>query len=443
MTVIVLGLAPLFGCASRDEPVPLLSDSTRAELLALRRDHDYFRLRDRLERLGEPGGPWALLLQAVVATAFDRPARADSILALLDAGKAAVPDSVTFEAMGLRFRSDMRLFRYAEALADARQLMASPLSDSVSRADLRNLMRIWRALRETPPQTIESRRGATLRPKGGAVPIRIDSTERRYFFDSGANLSVLMRSQAEELGLQILPAGVEMGTATDLKVRADVAVADRVEVGGTVLRHVVFLVAPDSALTFPNGFRIPGIIGFPILSGLGALAYERDGTMRIPAEPEPTAGGTMALDSYTFFVPVTVHGDTLACQLDTGAGHTVFYNPYYRTHRRWIDSLGRPDTIKTGGVGGIRHLPVVRLPETRLTVAGTPVTLDSLDVYTRPIRTSTDDRVLCNLGRDALSGFEEYVLDFTHMALVLGSRIGRDDQEPEGRSVPRRRARAH
>jgi len=275
-----------------------------------------------------------------------------------------------------------------------------------------------RAVRDVPPQSVEERRGATLQPgERGGVAVSIDSTPRRYAFDSGANFSVLVRSEAEGLGLEIRPVGLEVGSSTDLQVRADVAVADRVEVGGATLRHVVFLVLPDSALTFP-GLRITGLLGFPVQRALGALAYHADGTITVPASFGSEAAGTLAFHQYTPFVSVTFRSDTLACQLDTGSGTTVLFEPYYRAHRAWIDSVGRADTVKVGGSGGIRRLPVVVLPRVTLGVAGAPVELGSLDVRTS-LPSWQDPHLMCLLGRDALHGFQEYVIDYQDMALEL------------------------
>lgn len=56
-----------------------------------------------------------------------------------------------------------------------------------------------------------------------------------------------------------------MGTSTGSRVTADVAVAPRVRLGQVELANVVFLVLPDEALTFGPTFRIPGLIGFPVI----------------------------------------------------------------------------------------------------------------------------------------------------------------------------------
>jgi len=409
-----------------------LPDSVRTRLVALRDRHDYFELRDRLAEREAADGPWAVLLRAEVASAFGREAASDSVLGLLDRRAwrgRPVPDTVRFEAALLRYRNDMRLYRFGDALADVRTLAASPLADSATLTDrgIASDLPFVSALRDVPPQSVEARHGAVLHPEDGAIPVTIDGTPKRYVFDSGADFSVLMESEARELGLEIRPTGGTVGSSTDLRVESAVAVADRVEVGGATLRHVVFLVLPDSALTFP-GQRIPGLLGFPVLRALGSVGFGRDGTVRVLAEPPSAPGGTMALDEYALYAPVVLGGDTLACHLDTGSGTTVLLEPYYRQRRDRIDAAGRRDTATMGGAGGIRRLPVVRLPVGWLEVAGARARLDTVKVYTRLLRPGSRDE--CLLGRDVLGQFGEYVLDFRDMALVLR------DGEPGGGAGP-------
>ncbi len=411
--------APSHPASSRPASSPL-PDSVRAELLDLRRRHDFFRLRDRIADLAEPAGPWGLLLRAEVVSAFGDEAASDSLLDRLAARYGSHPDSVTFTALGLRYRNDVRLYHFADALSDADALRASPLSDSATLSELgiRSDLPFLRALRDAPAQTVEVRADTVLPLWNDEVPVTIDGEYRHYAFDSGANFSALIRSEARKLGLEIQPTGGKIGSSTDLDVAADVAVANRVEVGGTILRHVVFLVLPDSALTFPGGIQIRGLLGFPVLRALGAVGFRRDGTLRVGPRRVAAHPYTMALEEYTLFAPVVVAGDTVSCHLDTGSGTTDFYQSFYRTHRRWVDSAGTPDSVETGGAGGMRRFRVVRVPNATLLVAGRHVRLKRLNVYTSPVRPRSRDA--CLLGRDALGQFDEYVLDFEHMALELG-----------------------
>lgn len=416
--LVLAGLLATSECARPSKASFALPDSTRAALLTYERSHDYFRLRDHLNDLGQVNDAWGLFFRAVVANGFGHEAESDSILDRLTRQQRTVPDSLQLRAAQLRYQNDIRIYRYADALSDAKAVMALPLADSATRTDMANEARLFEALRDVPPQTVETREGGDLHPdKHGRVIVTVDSTQRRYAFDSGANLSVLMRSEAERLGLEIRPVGVVVGGASNLQVQADVAVASRVEVGGATLRHVVFLVLPDSALTFP-GLRITGLLGFPVQRALGAMAYQKDGTLRVLADTNPRVRSTLALHKYTPFISVTVHADTLSCQLDTGSGNTVLYEPFYQSHRAWIDSIGQPDTLTEGGVGGTRRLPVVTLPATTLSIAGVPVSLDDIEVRTT-LPSWQDKHLMCLIGRDALTEFREYVIDYHNMVLEL------------------------
>ncbi|PWG74236.1 hypothetical protein DF186_18940, partial [Enterococcus hirae] len=82
-----------------------------------------------------------------------------------------------------------------------------------------------------------------------------------------------MRSEASRAGLSIREVGLQVATSTGKVVTADVAVADRLRVGGAEFRHVVFLVFPDELLTFPDGTRISGLIGLPMIEALGEIRF--------------------------------------------------------------------------------------------------------------------------------------------------------------------------
>ena len=138
------------------------------------------------------------------------------------------------------------------------------------------------------------------------MPLEIGDREVRLGIDTGANLSVLARSEAERLGLSIRPVGLQVGTSTGLSVEADVAVADRARLGTADYRHVVFLVFPDRLLSFPDGTRIPGLVGFPMLEALGEVRFWADNTLEIPRRAPKRKGFNLAFDEQEPLVLATV-----------------------------------------------------------------------------------------------------------------------------------------
>ncbi|HVB38939.1 MAG TPA: hypothetical protein VND92_10395, partial [Vicinamibacterales bacterium] len=59
-----------------------------------------------------------------------------------------------------------------------------------------------------------------------------------------------------------------------------------------------------------------------------------------------------------------------------------------------------------------------------ITLAGRPVVLDPLDVYTQSITEPRDNTAYCNLGRNTLAKFDFYAFNFRSMSLVLGQQGG-------------------
>ncbi len=252
------------------------------------------------------------------------------------------------------------------------------------------------------------------------MPVTIGNAKRCYILDSGANFSVLMRSEAEALGLTIVKAGFEVGTSTDVKVTADLTVAPHLTIGSIEYDHVIFLVFPDRLLSFPGGVRIPGILGFPVLEAMGEVRYIGDNDIEIPKTPPPRPPHTLALDQLKLLTPIEYGGRTMVCRVDTGADRTVFYEPFFRAFGAMVTKLGTPHTTRTGGVGGIREIPGFRLPSLRITLGGRPVSLAPVDVYTKSITDARDNTAYCNLGRNAFAKFDSYAFNFRSMSLVLG-----------------------
>ena len=150
---------------------------------------------------------------------------------------------------------------------------------------------------------------------------------------------------------------------------ADLTVAPRVQIGQIAYTNVVFLVLPDSTLTFSNGFRIPRIMGFPLIEGMGEVHFRRDGSLQIPATPSRSGPRNLAMEELRPLVQVTYDGERLACLLDSGAGESQLAAPYDFTHRARVDRAGARDSIKLGGAGGVtreRVLPIYRLSRSHL-----------------------------------------------------------------------------
>jgi predicted aspartyl protease len=414
--MIVASMALLAGCATA------LPEESLSELRALRDQRDYFTLRERLDELPESEAPGILYLRASVQHAFNQLEESNATLGpLLEA--SGLDETLRFESRALAIKNYARQYRYRAAYEISNLVLASsvPKEHVKDADDMRNVARLLKALADVTPQSAEVRGPSTLRlDPSRHVPVRIGDAERSYTFDTGANFSVLMRSEATALGLSIRPAGVEVGTSTDVKILADVAVADRVEIGTVEYRHVVFLVLSDEHLSFPGGFRIPGIIGFPVIEAMGAVTFRSDGSLRISGRGAASGPRNLALEELVPITRVRYGEASLICRLDSGASVTEFYEPFYARYRSTIEKLGTEANHRTGGAGGVREIPAYVLPEVEIEVGGGRVTLKDRPVYTRAIVDDKDNYLFCNVGLDVLGQFPEYTIDFETMSFVLG-----------------------
>ncbi len=291
--------------------------------------------------------------------------------------------------------------------------------DSYELTDITNTARLLNALADVPPQKTTVREKTVIQMERGLVPVQIGDSSRRLAFDTGANFSVVMYSEAEALGLYIKKVGLDVRTATDMKVQADVTVVEQLTIGNVDLRNVVFLVFPDEFLTFPGGYKIPGVIGFPVISAMGEVRFQKRGILEIPKTPPSRPERNLALDDLELLVRVQYKADKLVCRLDTGAGKTVFYESFYQRYRSSIVPLDNLVMIKSGGVGGIREISAYQLPEAKLILGDKIVMLKEVNVYTKAITEDDENYLFGNIGRNLLNQFDEYIINFRSMSLLL------------------------
>lgn len=417
--LLALALVVVASCA-RQTATPPAARLTLDEVSRLRRTRDYFTLRDRLALTGDTTSTAGLYARGIVEHAMNRPAESNAMLARLRRAPG-VSDSLLADAWELTMANDLRLGAYAHGAAVADSLLAGRwVLDSLRELDARNTQRIFHALVGVPATTMVATGASHVVLENGDLPVVVNDSARAYAFDTGANLSVLVRSEATALGLRVIPAGLDVGSSTSKRVTADLAVADRVRIGAMEFHDVVFLVMDDALLTFPGGFRIRGIIGFPVIELMGEIRLGGRRTLSVPAAIPVRTQGNLLLDELTLLTPAEWEGRALRCRLDTGAGSTEIYEPVYRRYRAAIDSSTTSAQRKVGGAGGVQVLPVRVVPNAKLEVAGTVATVKTLDVVTQSlVRDEKENYLDCNLGHDVFDQFAEMIVNFRDMAVVL------------------------
>jgi predicted aspartyl protease len=320
-----------------------------------------------------------------------------------------------------------KTFQYAAAAntyANLAQNFAPYMSaDQVQKA--RREAKRWNLLRTAPAQSSTVNRPFTVettRDRLGLVEtsVLVAGQPTSMILDTGANLSVISRSTAQRLGLNLLPgqSTMEGMAGNEMLVRA--AVVPELQIASATFRNVAVIVAEDTDLfVTPMQYALPGSLGFPILSALGRITFFSDG--RFGVDSRDTASqpvrGNLFLQRLTPVVSAGIRGKEELFTIDTGATGSLLSARYYKDHAHDFDSE-IVDEVGLTGAGGTRSIPAYFASQLTLSLGGACVHLDEVPVLIES-RGTSDNYFYGNLGQDALRLFPSYTFDFRQMNFTV------------------------
>jgi predicted aspartyl protease len=383
---------------------------------------EYFRLDKDLkffkENLAEGE---KLYYQCFVDNAFNRnEACITDIDKMFKITSLILPDSTKAALLLLESDSYFKLFQYARAAhIDSIVLSkyASWLENSVL-SDTKNNFLISKALQDIPPQETNIYHGTTLKWKYDRmglinIPVKINNQTINSVFDTKANFSCITQTYANKIGIKILDAFIEEGSAiTGIRFKNGLGVADSLYIGDIVLKNVVFLVMPDEKLQF-GSFSIHAIIGYPVIEQLIEIQFYKDGRMIVPANVSENNLHNLVLDGLNPVLSLKTGNDTLCFHLDLGAQQTRLYATYFERYKEAIIKEGKKTTTKIGGAGGSIRKDIYLIPELNFFVDNKDVRLRKVNIFTQKL--SPQERLYGILGEDFIRNFDEFVLNFRYM----------------------------
>lgn len=325
-------------------------------------------------------------------------------------------------ARGALAMVQLRQGRYAEAVATLDGALATFDGPNDVRLGLAQTRGVAVALSGAEPQARTAFAAGSVnfeRDMAGLprVPLTINGQAREYVFDTGANFSVVTESQASELGLRMLGASAGIGSVTQDTTAAHLAVADTLTLGNLTFENVAFLVVPDSSLSFAGGvYRIPGILGFPVISQMERISVSGD-TLAWAESQGPVIERDLFVDGLTPRVYGHV-GDGPAVQfaLDSGANRTGL-RPVVLVEQPALAEGSRERTERVGSAGGVAEVEATQIPRVSLRFDGVVVELENVSVAEEA---AGGDDIHGRLGQDVLR--RGFVMDFPagDFALMTG-----------------------
>ncbi|MGH9740591.1 MAG: pepsin/retropepsin-like aspartic protease family protein [Candidatus Acidiferrales bacterium] len=425
-------LAPSAGSASRqyNDPAAHRRPHARhrahtADPLNLLSHNQYLKLEKALKTEPNIPSPERIFFAGVLANRKNQITQSIGLLKPLISNSAW---NLTQEEqeLGLRALADdyAKTFRYGDA-ADTLSTLLYRLGGSLDkskRQDIEGDLRTYELLRHTPPETVSFSGPfdiASTRNKIGLVeiPVSVNGHAEPWALDTGANLSLLIRSRAEPLGLRLSPGTLSVEIFDGRTAPCPVSVIPRLTIGPATIRNVVVVVMDDKDYYVPQiHFQIEALLGYPVLSALGRITFYSDGRIRVDARSRPKAsvGSPMFMEQLT---PVVAADDGMTARLftlDTGAANTFLTAKYLSAHHAEF-AAAKKSTVQMAAHP--HPLPAFYAEHVTLTIGGVVVHLKSIPVLAVP-QGNGEDHFYGNLGQDVLKQFRSYTIDFRSMRFV-------------------------
>lgn len=260
---------------------------------------------------------------------------------------------------------------------------------------------------------------------------RINGKESTLVFDTGAGTNIISSNQARDYGLRLLDATVSMfGVGTQ---QGRYAIADTLRIGDMAWSNVPFLIIEiqtGRADADSVGALLPPVIGLPVMYRMQEIQLDFEHRQFIiPAAPSPCLpNGSNLLRTELEGLRLTTtneHGTPLYFQLDTGGYNTNLFPKWYEQHKAEVQAMGKPDSLRVAGVGGVRITQSYCLPQKEFRLGNGTAVLDSVMVDTGIDLHTGEQKRLHHLegnedgiiGLDLLERFKKVVLNLKEMYL--------------------------
>jgi len=323
-------------------------------------------------------------------------------------------DAFVVEGWSLLCSASYHSGNYRQAIADCEAAtVADPASD-----DRNTLALVQRFVNEPPP----ARLGGSARLGFDAehrIPVRAGRFDGTAIADTGAQITVMMQSVAEQAGVRDLGPTGQISTTTSA-VSGSIGILPGLRLGEAKLTNIPVLVLPDAQLTFENGsFKLPLVLGLYPLALFGRIAWLDHGKILVLGEDAPALSND-AVPAYWhplgIGIPLDGPGGRMPAHFDTGSDTTYLFEQGLALVSGDERAAITQATRKLGGVGGITQESVRKLPIATLAIAGQPLVLHDVVVAAAP-RTGEAARI----GEDLFTKFGVCVLDFQAMKFSLNA----------------------
>ncbi len=218
----------------------------------------------------------------------------------------------------------------------------------------------------------------------------INGIDADITFDTGAGANVISPEMA--LKYNLTPLEGTMQTVAGVGQRDGyVAIARQLKLGDITVGDVPFVVVSlssdnEEADRYIDCFNI--VVGSELMLRLKDVTIDFDRhTLLIPADAPERSDATPNIcfsSGMNLLTRGTILNTPALMCIDSGdASFGTLGAGLYATHKTYIETAGRPDTIRGAGLGGVTITPAYHLPDLPVTIGGTTVKPSGLVANTR------------------------------------------------------------
>ena len=370
-----------------------------------------------------------MIYQALLMNAFYQPESSNNLIKKVLSGQIAkYGKAVQYHLYRALYDNYAQLCNYRKAYQSS-LILSTKFRSFMDSGDVEGLQeetKIYHALQDVKPQSLFKSSTSFIRITHDLaglinIPLQTGGASGSFIFDTGANISTITETYAQKLNLTILPrATVNVaGSFNGISTLAQLGIAKVLKIGQVSVRNVVFLVFPDSTLTFAGGaYKINGIIGFPVIRALEEIILTKD-TLTIPATPETAQGRhNLASDGLTPLIYLNYSGTCLPFTFDSGAQSSLFNINFYNRFKDRIDKDAKSDSLRLGGAGGSKDIKTITAAKVCLNLGSSIYCFPSAQISLDTI-TGNDKFYYGNIGLDLVSQFSEVTFNFPRATITL------------------------
>ena len=440
------GAQPHTGTSGR-----LDSEAYMQNLLA---DHQYLRMQ---AQLGDLQSDQAQFFRGILANRTNQLEQSVQLLEPLVDRVMASGDKTREKLLRMTLAEDyLRLDDWAKA-GQAFRALDDRLHDALSSGEQDEIempLKMLPLVKGNPPITADPcgpfRIQVSNNPLGLIdVPVLIDSGSHHWMLDPTSQFNLISRSIAQDAGLEISRDSATIRTLTGRPIQLHGTVIPQVTIGGRLTLHnVTAFVFDDGDYSFKSaGYRVEGVLGYPVLAAMGRLTVS-DNTIQVDPATEDgsnegadrlTTGAQFYLDGDQVIVAlgrtqypapaspaqgisadrpggitgVSLGSDDQMFAVDAGGQQTYLTSRWFNEHAAEFNGKKMVPFTFPGTDAGPPSAYVAE--NVALAIGDTAIELHNVPVLVKPLGSAARDDVYGVIGIDGLDQFTSYTFDYRTM----------------------------